>query len=113
MRPLTNLAANFVPDQTTAFDVTVWDTPFTMLENDLASSGMQLRVYEPTTATAWAAYQAAWNLAGPTAMEAAFTATTARAIVPDGRTPLLQQYWGSGAPNSWGASIARGFLRTR
>lgn len=104
MRPLTNLAANFVPDQSTKFDVTVWDTPFSFLEGGLASKGMQLRVSEPLTTAAWQTYVSGWKAAAASGMEAAFTSTNANAIVTDGRAPLVQNYWGSGAPNIWGCS---------
>lgn len=110
MRPVTDLAANFLPDQQTKFEVKVWDTPYAFLEGGRASGGMQLRVREPKTTAAWATYTASVrNATTAAAIETAFadssgTSTVAR--VSDGRVPLVEHYWGSGGPNWWGSTTA-------
>ena len=104
MQAYANLSAGFVPDQSTEFEVKVWDTPCSFLESDLASTGMQLRVREPVSVADWGAYTASWLAASATSAESAFANVASTAIVSDGRIPQVQQYWGSGAPNWWGAS---------
>ena len=105
MRPVADLAANFVPDQQPNYTVKVWDTPFAFVRGDRAGQGMQLRVREPASVGAWASYVEAWQSATASAIEAAFTGTSV-ATVSDGRCPLIQSYWGSGAPNWWGSTKA-------
>ena len=111
MRPTTNAATFFAADQNWQFRVRSWDTPQTVLENngseDVGSSGMRLRVYEPISETSdWGAYASALKaVAANASPEAAFTdAGIATATVADGRWPLVAAYWGSGTPNWWGGS---------
>jgi hypothetical protein len=104
MLPVANPTAFFAADQDWMFRVRTWNTPQTVLEADAGSAGLQLRVYEPQDADAdWTAYVNTLKAVGANVSpEAAFT--NAHSVVADGRWPLVQTYWGSGAPNWWGAS---------
>lgn len=112
MRPVSNLPANFGLDQTSAFEVEVWDTPYSFLEGTAgslrASAGMQLRVRESSgTAANWLTYSNTWKSSAATDLETAFAnSSTSRSTVANGRVPVVQHYWGSGAPNWWGVSTA-------
>jgi hypothetical protein len=108
MRATNNAAAWFAADQDWQFRVRLWDTPYTVLENDVASSGMALYVYEPKSVTTdWAAYVAAVKAVGPSAnptdelADAAYVAT----LVNNGRWPVVQTYWGAGTPSWWGGTV--------
>jgi hypothetical protein len=94
----------FAADQDWIFRVRSWDTPQTVLEDDTASEGMRLRVFQPTSETTnWAAYVSGMRAAG-TDPTAAFVNAQYVAQAADGRWPLVQTYWGSGAPNWWGGA---------
>lgn len=116
MRPVTNLSNTLLPDQKTKFEVKVWDTPFCALDgsaSDLkASGGMQLRVREPIAGQSWSTYAKNFLAADETTVETKFLDSTLSqatksqgTALADSRTPLVQHYWGSGAPNWWGASV--------
>lgn len=91
----------FERDQEWVFRIRAWDTPQTALENDIATEGLQLRVYEPSSTTAWSSVITALRATtGTTAPSFANTKT----LVNDGRWPLIQSYWGGGSPNWWGAT---------
>lgn len=117
MRPVTNISNSFLPDQTTKFEVKVWDTPYAVLDGSAAdlkaSAGMQLRVREPVAGQSWATYARTFADASETTVETSFLDNTRSqptrsqgTALTDGRTPLVQHYWGSGAPNWWGGSVA-------
>ena len=117
MQPITNLSSNFLPDQTTKFEVKVWDTPYAALDgtasNLKASAGLQLRVREPVAGQSWTTYANNFVNASATTIETSFLDGTRSQFtrsqgseIADGRTPVAQHYWGSGAPNWWGGSVA-------
>lgn len=117
MRPSPTPSTFFAADQDWLFRVRTWDTPQTTLENDTASVGLRLRVYQPIAETTnWTAYADALKaVADGTSPETAFTSATyassalrnSSGTAVDGRWPLIQTYWGSGAPNWWGGARAR------
>lgn len=91
----------FERDQEWLFRIRAWDTPQTALENDTATEGLQLRVYEPSPSTAWSTVVSALRATTGTTAPSFTNATT---LINDGRWPLIQSYWGGGAPNWWGAT---------
>lgn len=106
MQPTPNAQSFFAADQDWLFRVRTWDTPQTVLENNLASEGMRLRVYQPKDDTVnWFDYANALKAAGSNPDAALTNTTFATAVVPDGRWPLVQSYWGGGTPNWWGGSF--------
>jgi len=117
MRPSPTPSTFFAADQDWQFRVRTWDTPQTTLENDTGSVGLRLRAYQPIAETTnWTAYADALKaVADGTSPETAFTSATyassalrdSSGSAVDGRWPLIQTYWGSGAPNWWGGGRAR------
>jgi hypothetical protein len=107
MRPTPTTSAFFSADQEWQFRVRSWDTPYTTLENDEASEGLKLRVFQPLAESVnWSQYATALKaVASGSSPESAFTnGSFASAAVADGRWPLVQSYWGSGTPNWWGGA---------
>jgi len=110
MRPTPNASTFFSADQEWQFRVRSWDTPYTTLENGVASEGMKLRVYQPAAeGTNWSQYVGRMRNPAITPLnaspESVFTDPTyTSSVVPDGRWPLVQSYWGSGTPNWWGGA---------
>lgn len=95
----------FEADQQPEWEISYWDTPFSVLEGDVASGGIPFWLREPTTAGVFstAALKAATTQAG---CDSAFTGL-GREIVTNGRLPNLVGYWAGGAPGHHGAAFAR------
>lgn len=95
-------------DQQTSAHVTTWDTPFTVLDSNVASAGLVLTVREPRPGQSWTQYVR--NLQGAAVADVASTfddATLSTATVDQGRTPNLIESWGAGAP-AWFGSTQQG-----
>jgi hypothetical protein len=107
MQPVPSAAAFFSVDQQWQFEVAAWDTPYSSLEDGKATTGMRLRVQEAVTSESWGTYVAA--LQASSNPESDFLSGLSRPVVYEGagrtgRWPVVQSYWGSGAPGWWGVS---------
>jgi len=97
----------FQQDQSLAFTVNHWDTPYSPLENDVASGGIIMDVREPLGD---GTYTLKTNLAAASASNAYTTFTNSsysKSVVASGRTDNLIGYWAGGAPGRHGASVRR------
>lgn len=100
----------FQQDQTLAATISYWDTPFTALENNVASNGIVMDVREPYSSgvTTLSALKTALGAAAASGAYAAFTnATNSKPVVSNGVTDNLINYWAGGAPGRHGASVSQ------
>lgn len=106
MRPFnTSTTKLFSQDQTTAFSVSYWNTPFSPLQGGIASAGIKFSMKEPTAA---GVFSVKADLAAATASNTAtaWTNATANTVQANGRVPNLVGYWAGGAPGYHGASVS-------
>lgn len=108
MLPVFSGTAAFSGDQTLALDVSLWDTPFLVLEgsgDQAASAGLRLDVRQPLTAVTWDLAQRLEQAANPAAALSEFTdSATSQQVISDGRWGNAIEYWAGGAPGHHGVS---------
>lgn len=104
MLPTSSPELFFAADQEWQFRVQFWDTPQTVLQNDLGSTGLRLDVREPASQVAdWFGYASTLKaVANDTSPNTAFEAAASTSVVSDGRWPVLEAFWAAGTPSWWG-----------
>lgn len=107
MRAIIPASQQFRADQQLAHVVNYWDTPFTPLQTDTASAGVPFEMREPTSTGAYDVLAAVRDTVSPSGVAAAWTASTSKLVVSNGRVANLVAYWAGGAPGHHGASVSR------
>lgn len=100
----------FQKDQILDYSISYFDTPFSPLENDVASSGLILDVRQPKPNGVAFTLRASVEGASASGAKAAFDDsgdTESASIVSDGRASNVMGYWSGGAPNYHGAEFRR------
>lgn len=109
MQPYSTTTQQFSADQQWVESAALYDTPFTVLENGVASSGVQFDVVEPKDGTqaTWKVFTDAFQaLAKNTQVVSTFqTHPNVTAQTLDGRTDNVVGFWGGGSPGQHGASV--------